>query len=100
MVFAFLLLGTEALAQYRPPPAPKEEPPEEDTFEEAVDLRRFRKGRIDWDTQELITSGLTALHRENQKILEALAALRTKQDQLIKEISHLKETLERIEKKP
>lgn len=76
-------------AQYRPPPAPKEEAKEEETFE-AVDLKRFRKGRIDWDTQELIASGLTALHQEHREILKGLEELRTQLGQLAQAFSELK----------
>ena len=43
-----------------------------DRFSDAVDLSRFRKGNAEWDTQELIVSGLTALHEENVRILERL----------------------------
>ncbi|MBI3322653.1 MAG: hypothetical protein HYZ94_03115 [Candidatus Omnitrophica bacterium] len=57
----------------------------EDEFSRAVDLSRFRKGNIGWDTQELIVSGLTALHRENQRIL--------------RELEEIKETLSRLEAK-
>ncbi|MBI1953010.1 MAG: hypothetical protein HYS41_02680 [Candidatus Omnitrophica bacterium] len=77
-------------AQYRPPPAPKEEVKEEETFEDAVDLKRFRKGRIDWDTQQLVASGFTALHGEHEKILEELQHLRREQEALKKELSELK----------
>lgn len=66
---------TEARAQYRPPP--RQEPQEEAApFEESVDLERFRKGHVGWDTQELLASGLTALHREHEEILKELRELR------------------------
>ncbi len=45
-------------------------------FDQAVDLARFRKGNIEWDTQELIKSGMTALHQEHLQILEELAELK------------------------
>lgn len=76
-------LCAAAEAQYRPPPR-KEEEPKESSFEKTVDLHRFRKGNIDWDTQELIASGLTALHEEHQRILKELEELKT-------EIRNLKE---------
>lgn len=55
-----------------------------DSFEEAVNLKRLRKGNVDWETQELIASGMTALHEEHQRILKELEELKT-------EIQKLKE---------
>ena len=49
---------------------------EEGDFSRAVDPERFRKGNYEWDTQELIASGLTALHKENRKILQGLAEIK------------------------
>ncbi len=70
-----------ARAQYRPPPAPRQESSSEkssgeDSFERAVDLKRFRKGNINWDTQELVASGLTALHEEHTQILRELREIK------------------------
>lgn len=74
-----------AQAQYRPPAAPEEEPvSREDDFDRAVDLKRFRKGRPDWDTQELLASGLTALHREHGRILRELRELKAAVERLEK----------------
>lgn len=53
-----------------------------DRFEEAVSLERFRQGNPDWDTQELIASGLTALHQEHQQILIRLTELKAVVDRL------------------
>ncbi len=74
------LLGV-AYAQYESAYQKEKTPYEgEDSFARSVDLKRFRKGNIDWDTQELIASGLTALHQEHEKVLRELrevkAALR------------------------
>ena len=80
----FLVLCSAAEAQYRPPPKRREQSSKGDSFQEVVDLQRFRKGNIDWDTQELIAGGLTALHEEHQRILKELEELKT-------EIHHLKE---------
>lgn len=66
----------QALADYRPPPKKTAPVREEGDFERSVDLGRFRKGNLEWDTQELIASGFTALHRENQKILKELAEIK------------------------
>ena len=55
---------------------------ENGSFEEAVNLKRFRKGNIDWDTQELIVSGLTALHREHVQVLRELAELKAAVERL------------------
>lgn len=74
--FLLSMLCAAALAQYRPPPRQEETSKEEDSFQDAVDLRRFRRGNVDWDTQELIASGLTALHKEHQEILKELRELR------------------------
>ncbi len=55
---------------------------EEDAFSRAVDLQRFRKGSIEWDTQELIESGLTALHEEHQQILRELGEIKRRITQI------------------
>jgi hypothetical protein len=47
-----------------------------DHFDRSVDLKRFRKGNIGWDTQELIASGMKALHEDHMEILKELKALR------------------------
>ena len=48
-----------------------------DSFQRAVDPGRFRKGNPDWDTQELIASGLAALHEEHAQILKQIEELKT-----------------------
>lgn len=53
-----------------------------DSFQEAIDLKRYRKGSVAWDTQELIASGLTALHEEHQQILKKLEELERQLSQL------------------
>ena len=53
-----------------------------DSFEEAIDLRRFRKGNIAWDTQELIASGFKALHEEHLRLTQAVRALQTAVNEL------------------
>ncbi len=76
-------LGGLAFGQYRPPPAPGEkESAEGDSFERSVDLKRYRKGSPQWNTQELITSGMTALHEEHLKILRELESLKREIHQL------------------
>lgn len=62
------------------------------SFEEAVDLEKFRKGNPDWDTQELLRSGLTALHREHLKILEELKGLQMRLTQLEYRMSESQES--------
>ena len=57
-----------------------------DSFRKTVDPRRFRKGNPDWDTQELIAGGLTALHEEHLR--------------MFKEIEELKSELARLKKQP
>lgn len=49
---------------------------EDAEFHRAVDLKRFRNKNFEWDTQELIASGFTALHKENQRILRELAEIK------------------------
>ena len=49
---------------------------EDGAFSRAVDLKRFRNKNFEWDTQELIASGFTALHEENQRILTELKEIR------------------------
>lgn len=51
--------------------------PSADSFDQAVALDRFRTGNAGWDTQELIRSGMSALHREHQQILRELAEIRS-----------------------
>ncbi|MBI3318317.1 MAG: hypothetical protein HYZ90_04100 [Candidatus Omnitrophica bacterium] len=69
---------------YRPAPTsrPRASDQEEESFERSVDLDRFRKGNYGWDTQELVASGLTALHREHEEILKELRGLRRKVEEL------------------
>ena len=51
---------------------------QEDSFSAAVDLNRFRRGNGEWDTQELVASGMTALHQENLQILRELQEIKSK----------------------
>ncbi|MBI3615489.1 MAG: hypothetical protein HY211_03115 [Candidatus Omnitrophica bacterium] len=79
MIFGLSLapFGDVAQAQYRPPPVSREEVfSGSDDFREAVDLKRFRKGNAEWDTQELIASGLTALHQDQVRILKELQEIK------------------------
>lgn len=93
---AVALLWGVAHAQYRPAPR-KEAPPEADTFEEEVSLKRFRKtGNIGWDTQELLHSGLTALHEEHQEILKEL---RERMESLESRLKGLEQRLDGVEAK-
>ena len=82
--FTLIALGELALAQHPRGPRGGEGETEADRFEDAVDLERFRSGtNFEWNTQQLVASGLTALHREHEKILKEL-------EQLRKEVSQLK----------
>lgn len=54
----------------------------ERAFSGAVDPNRFRTGNPDWDTQEMLASGLTALHAEHLRILEELEQLKRELRQL------------------
>lgn len=89
-VLSLVLAGLPgaAQAQYRPSPR-KEEPPEAERFDDAVDLKRFRKGNIGWDTQELISSGLKALHKEQVRILERLSRIESRLDEMEKSLGNL-----------
>ncbi len=60
-------------------------PSDDQSFEDSVDLEQFRQGNIEWDTQELIASGMKALHREHQKIVQ--------------ELEQVKASLKRLEEK-
>ena len=62
--------------------AARAEQPSDRAFDEAVDLSRFRKGNLEWDTQELIASGLTALHEEHQRILLKLGEIQDRLSRL------------------
>ncbi len=73
-----------AEGQYRPPPRKGNVPTGADPFDEAVNPDRFRKGNVKLGTQELVGSGMTALHEEHQRILKELEELKT-------EIRNLKE---------
>ncbi len=81
------ILCAAALAEYRPSARQGKTSQQSDSFRDAVDLERFRKGHEDWDTQALVASGLTALHEEHVQILRELEALRS-------EIKQLKENRE------
>lgn len=76
-----------AQAQYRPSPR-REEPPEAERFDDAVNLKRFRKGNIGWDTQELIASGMKALHEEQLRILEKLDRIESRLNELEKSLGN------------
>ena len=77
-----------ARAEYRRPSrGPAAEPA---TFEEAVDLSRYRKGHSDWDTQELIAGGLKALHEEQLRILEKMDRIESRLNELEKSLGDLK----------
>lgn len=86
-VAAAMLSGT-ALAEYgrslpADPRGESEKPAEESSaFDRAVDLNRFRRGNPEWDTQELIASGLKALHQEHQVLLRQIKALSARIDNL------------------
>lgn len=60
------------------------------SFEEAVDLSRYRKGNLEWDTQELIASGMRALHKEQLRILEKLDRIESRLNELEKTLGNLK----------
>jgi hypothetical protein len=72
----FLAASSAVFAQYRPPAAKREAVDDEESFERSVDLKRFRKGHYEWDTQEFIASGFTALHREHEQILKELREIK------------------------
>lgn len=87
LVFGTFCLGfwNIAQAQYRPPPSPKEEvSAREEPTGDALNLKHFRKGTYDWDTQEMIISGFNTLHRENARISKEIGELKA-------EIAKLKE---------
>lgn len=71
-----------AHAQTRPSSSKKGDSSSQEDFDRAVDLVRFRQGNVEWDTQELIASGLTALHREHVEIREELAKLKAAVERL------------------
>ena len=76
------VFGATAFGQYRPPPDPREESAEEDSFKRSIALNRFRKGSPQWNTQELVAAGLTALHEEHLEILRELKSLKEEVNQL------------------
>ena len=51
-------------------------------FDDAVDVTRFRKGNPEWDSQQLMVSGMTALHQEQQEILKELQEIKSAVRQL------------------
>ncbi len=78
--FVLALLWSAARAEYGS--SSRTKVGNEGSFEEAVDLKKFRQGNPDWDTQELLKSGLTALHREHEQILIRLAEIKASLEQL------------------
>lgn len=95
--FLALLLGASLLAGegLGERPAQEEAPPrasaqrygeggEEagDAFSAAVDPVRFRKGNPEWDTQELVSNGMKALHEEHRQILRELRELKSRMARL------------------
>ena len=82
LLLAGLLVGV-AGAEYDRPASEKNRIYSDNAgFEEAVNLKKFRKGNPEWDTQELMVSGFSALHREQVQILKELAELRASVDRL------------------
>ena len=75
-----------ARAEYK---RPSREPAPPATFDEAVDPSRYRKGNSDWDTQELIASGLKALHEEQLRILEKLDRIESRLNELENSLGNL-----------
>ena len=71
-----------ARAEYKKPSRAPAEPA--GSFEEAMDLSRYRKGNIEWDTQELIASGMKALHEEQLRILDQLDRIEARLNKLEK----------------
>lgn len=59
------------------------------SFERAVDLTRFRKGNYEWDTQEYLKSGFTALHEDHAQVLRELTAIRAELERLSAEVRRL-----------
>ena len=64
---------------------------EERTFDEAVDPARFRKGNVSWDTQELVASGMRALHEEQVRILNQLDRIESRLERLERELGDERE---------
>ena len=87
--FCFAALGGIARAEYKTPS--REAVASGGSFDEAVDPSRFRKGNLAWDTQELIASGLKALHEEQVRILDRLDRIQSRLDQLENKIGNLSE---------
>ena len=87
-VCALAALGGVARAEYKKPSSGPAESPA--TFEEAMDLSRYRKGNLEWDTQELIASGMKALHEEQLRILEKLDRIESRLNELEKTRGNLK----------
>ncbi len=88
LVFCAALAGGSAavMAEYRPPPKQKQGTGEESGwFSDAVDLSRHRTGNSDWDTQQLIADGLTALHEEQVKILSKLDQIEARLERMERE---------------
>ena len=74
---------SRAEAEYRSPKtASGRSPSSNSNFDDAVDVARFRKGNPEWDSQELMVSGMKALHQEQQKILRELEELKSAVRQL------------------
>lgn len=82
------VFGTmHAYAEYRSSRVGSSKSSSGDTaFEDAVDLDRFRKGNPEWDGQQLMVSGMTALHQEHQKILKELEEIKSAIRQLTESV--------------
>ena len=86
-VCALAALGGVAWAEYKKPSSGPAE--SAGSFEEAVDLSQYRKGNLEWDTQELIASGMKALHEEQLRILEKLDRIESRLNELEKSLGNL-----------
>ncbi len=81
-ICALAAFGGLARAEYKKPSSKPAE--SASSFEEVVDLSQYRKGNLEWDTQELIASGFKALHEEQLRILDKLEQIEARLNKLEK----------------
>ena len=72
-----VLGGSIAQAEYARSSSERSGYSDQEGSDRIIDLKRFRKGNYEWDTQEMISAGFNALHQENVKILNELGELKS-----------------------
>ncbi len=86
-----------ASAEYRATTRKSGPPEQTDNFSQAVDLTRFRRGNIEWDTQELVSSGFLAVHKDHLQLLKEIQELQQQVKELKGKLGVLQPSADKTE---